>query len=312
MSFTADVKKEIISRSRGQAVTCEAKKAALSAFVRTSGILGVVDGTPTFFLVSETEHVAEYFMSVFFEVFGCELSVTHATMDKMSGRDKLVLQCPFVKSDEVMRALGLLKKGGKDYREGIASCFSKTDESKIAYVQGAFLGGGSCTLPTRKNLGYHLEIVFNDKKTATDFCDLLSEFELIAKLVERKETYVVYVKSKEVISDFLSIIGAKTTLQRFTAFLEKRDEANYDNRAKNCMAGNADKSAEAAVKQIMAIKKLEAETHFCQLSEELLVVAKVRLKNPTMTLKELAALLDISKSCLNHRLRRLMELAEEL
>ena len=314
MNFTADVKKEIISRKKTaeKRSALTAKKAALSAFVRTSGIVGINDGAPTFFLVSETENVAEYFMSVFLEVFGVELSVTHATMNKMSGRDKLVLQCPKSVSSDVLRALGLLKRDGKQFREGIAASLVKDDLCKIAYIQGAFLGGGSCILPTGKSLGYHLEIVFNDKKTARDFCLLLAEFELIAKLVERKETYVVYVKSKEVISDFLSVLGVENTLKRFTAFLEKRDEANNDNRAKNCMAGNADKSAIAAVKQVVAIRKIEEKTHFKDLSEELVTLAKARLKNPVMTLKELSELLDVSKSCLNHRLRKLMEIAEEL
>lgn len=314
MNFTADVKKEIISRKKTaeKRSALTVKKAALSAFVRTSGIVGINDGAPTFFLVSETENVAEYFMSVFLEVFGVELSVTHATMNKMSGRDKLVLQCPKSVSSDVLRALGLLKRDRKQFKEGIAASLVKDDSCKMAYIQGAFLGGGSCILPTGKSLGYHLEIVFNDKKTARDFCLLLAEFELIAKLVERKETYVVYVKSKEVISDFLSVLGVENTLKRFTAFLEKRDEANNDNRAKNCMAGNADKSAIAAVKQVVAIRKIEEKTHFKDLSEELVTLAKARLKNPVMTLKELSELLDISKSCLNHRLRKLMEIAEEL
>lgn len=314
MNFTADVKKEIISRKKTveKRSALTVKKAALSAFVRTSGIVGINDGAPTFFLVSETENVAEYFMSVFLEVFGVELSVTHATMNKMSGRDKLVLQCPKSVSSDVLRDLGLLKRDRKQFKEGIAASLVKDDSCKMAYIQGAFLGGGSCILPTGKSLGYHLEIVFNDKKTARDFCLLLAEFELIAKLVERKETYVVYVKSKEVISDFLSVLGVENTLKRFTAFLEKRDEANNDNRAKNCMAGNADKSAIAAVKQVVAIRKIEEKTHFKDLSEELVTLAKARLKNPVMTLKELSELLDISKSCLNHRLRKLMEIAEEL
>lgn len=314
MSFTADVKKELISRKRAtdERASKAAKKAALSAFVRTNGILGVADGTPTFFLVSETEYVAEYFMSLFFDVFGAELAVTHATMDKMSGRDKLVLQCPLRISTEVLRALGLLKRGGKECRDGISATLLKDEACKIAYVQGAFLGGGSCTLPTKKKLGYHLEIVFNDQTTAKDFCSLLAELELLAKVVERKETYVVYIKSKEGISDFLSVTGVENVLARFTAFVEKRDEANNDNRTKNCIASNIDKSLTAAAKQVIAINKLEEKTHFADLSEELVTLAKARLKNQTMSLKELAALLDVSKSCLNHRFRRLIELADEL
>ena len=116
---------------------------------------------------------------------------------------------------------------------------------------------------------------------------------------------MVYVKSKEGISDFLAVIGAKNALKKFSAVLEKRDEANNDNRARNCMAGNADKTAIAAVKQVVAIQKLQEATRFQDLSEELVALAKLRLNNPEKTLQELADALGVSKSCLNHRLRKI-------
>ena len=311
MSFTSDVKKEIVSRGLGGGKGSAAlNKAALSAFVRTGGVLGVQNGSPTFFLVSETENVAEFFMQLFAETFDAELFVTHATMDKKSGRDKLVLQCPPAYAEEVLSALGLLKRGKKEFRMGISAPLVKTDEGKIAYIKGAFLGGGSCTLPSG-NAGYHLEVVFSEEKIARQFCDLLASFELIVRLVERKETYVAYLKSKDAISDFLAVIGAENALKKFNALVEKRDEANRDNRAKNCISGNADKAAIAAVKQVVAIRKLEEKTHFADLSEELVTLARTRLQHPHMSLRELAEYLDITKSCLNHRMRKLMEAAEE-
>ncbi len=313
MNFTSDVKKEIIARGsvpgrRGEGE----RKAAISAFLRTSGDVGLREGEPVFYFVSETENVAEFFMSLFFETFGVELYVSHATMDKMSGRDKLVLQCPKEKAAEIAKALGLVKKTG-DIRDGISSTLISTDERKASYIRGAFLGGGSCTVPTESGkTGYHLEFVFTNKKIAREFCDLLAEFELIAKLTERKESCVVYIKSKELISDFLAIIGANTCLKKFSALVEKRDKANNDNRAKNCMAGNADKAAIASVKQVVGIEKLKNSSGFGDLSSELKTLAKARLDNPTMSLQELADKLGVSKSCLNHRMRKLMELAEEL
>lgn len=310
MSFTSDIKKEIISRGigRGKGGAAE-KKAALSAFVRTSGFLGEKDGSPNFFIVSETENVAEFFMAAFSEVFNAELSVTNATMDRMSGRDKLLLQCPQGYAAEVMKSLALVKRTG-GIRYGISASLTADDESKIAYVKGAFLGGGSCTLPSDgAKTGYHLEIVFSDRQTARDFCDLLTEFELIVRLVERKETFVAYIKSKEVISDFLSIIGAENALKKFSALVEKRDEANRNNRAQNCMAGNADKTAIAAVKQVVAIEKLQKWNGYEELSEDLKELAELRRKKPSMSLQELADMLKVSKSCLNHRMRKLMELA---
>ena len=313
MNFTSDIKKEIITRGsvpgrRGEGE----RKAAISAFLRTSGDVGIRDGEAAFYFVSETENVAEFFMSLFFETFGVELYISHATMDKMSGRDKLVLQCPSEHSATIAKALGLIKRTGA-IRDGIAASLISTDERKMSYIRGAFLGGGSCTLPTENGkTGYHLEIVFPSKKIAREFCELLADFELLAKLTERKESSVVYIKSKELISDFLSIIGVENCLRKFSTFVGKRDKANNDNRARNCIAGNADKAAIAAVKQVVAIEKLKNSSGFVELSSELKVLAKARLENPTMSLQELADKLGISKSCLNHRMRKLMELAGEL
>lgn len=312
MNFTSDIKKEIISHGIGGGADGLAeKKAGISAFIRTSGALGVKDGTPTFFIVSETEPVAEFFTTAFSETFATELFITHATMDRMSGRDKLILQCPAQASERILKELGLLKKTG-GFKDGITSAFLSTETRRIAYIKGAFLGGGSCTIPAEGGKsGYHLEIVFSDRKTARDFCSLLADFELIAKLTERKETQVVYIKSKEQISDFLSVIGAEGALKKFSALVEKRDEANRSNRAQNCMAGNADKTAIAAVKQVVAIQRLMDTGGITDLSEDLKTLAKLRVEQPSKSLQELADMLKVSKSCLNHRMRKLMEEAEK-
>lgn len=307
MSFTSDIKKEIIS----DGLSKEGRKSAISAFLRTSGDVGLREGTPLFYFVSETENVAEFFMSAFYEAFGRELFISHATKDKMSGRAKLVIQCPADISEKVAKELGLIKKSG-DLREGISSALISKTERKIAYIKGAFLGSGSCTLPVEGGkTGYHLEIIFAKKNLAKDFCKLLSDMELIAKLTERKESYVVYIKSKELISDFLSVIGADGCLRKLSTLVEKRDKANNDNRARNCIAGNADKTAIAAVKQVVAIERLKKQGGFADLSAELRVLAKARLENPTMSLQELADKLGVSKSCLNHRMRKLLSLAGE-
>jgi DNA-binding protein WhiA len=305
MSFTSDIKKEIIHLGLN---TPEERKAALSAFVRTSGFVGENDGVPSFFIVSETENVAEFFMSAFSETFNTELTVMHATMDRMSGRDKLLLQCPAVYAESILQQLYLHEDS-----VGIDKRLVSTEEDMIAYVKGAFLGGGSCTLPNEGGkTGYHLEIVFSDADVAENFCEMLEELEMLVHLVNRKDTFVVYIKSKEVISDFLSVVGVENSLKRFTAFLDKRDEANHYNRTLNCMAGNADKAAKAAIKQVLAIEKLQKTGLLADMGEELQQLATAGMQHTGMSMQELADYLKVSKSCLNHRMRKLMELAGEL
>ncbi len=306
MSFTTDVKKEIIA----QGIPAEGRRAALAAFLHTSGNVGLRAGAPAFYFVSETENVAEFFMNVFFEEFQTELFVSHATKDRLRGKAKLVIECPSAQSGVVAKGMGLVKKTG-ELRDGIAARLLSTDEGKIAYICGAFLGGGSCIVPTEKGkTGYHLEFVFSSFSIAKQFVKILAELEVIGKLAQRKESFVVYIKSKEQIADFLSIVGANMALKRFSTLVDKRDKANNDNRARNCIAGNADKAAIAAVKQVVAIEALKKSSRFSQLSEELKALANARLQYPVMSLQELANLFGVSKSCLNHRMRKLMELCE--
>ena len=163
MNFTLDVKKEIIAKGLGRSVL--AKTAAASAFVSTSGQLGFSDGAK-FFIVSETEAVADFFTGIFCETLGAELTVARATMDRRSGRDKLLLQCNPAQAEEVLKKLCLLTESGEEYIDEVPSAFLESDEGKIGYLKGAFLGGGSCVLPTESRGGYHLEIVFFKEETA--------------------------------------------------------------------------------------------------------------------------------------------------
>ena len=132
MNFTSDVKREIISRGISGGA---AKKAALSAFVRTSGVLGETGGRRTFYIVSETENVAEFFTSLFGDTFGEELSVARASMDRMSGRDKLVLACMSENPEKLLRELGLLKRGGGEFSSGISRRTVPDADCAIAYIK---------------------------------------------------------------------------------------------------------------------------------------------------------------------------------
>ena len=320
MNFTSDIKKELIAnslkawqKSKAQEVAETCKRSALSAFVRTSGELEILEGLPSFYIVSETENVAEFFISLFMELFQVELSVSNATMDKKSGRDKLILRCPSKEARRILQTLELLRKSEDVFKDKISSKLLKYPESEIFYIIGAFLGGGSCTVPSENGKsGYHLEFVFSDRKIAKEFCSLLWENEILAKQIKRKEKHVIYIKNKEFISDFLSIVGAKKALKKFSEIVEKRDEANQSNRTANCFSGNADKTAQAAVKQVLAIEKIENRMGLDSLSEDLKALAEARQENPVASLQELADMLKVSKSCLNHRMRRLLEIAEGL
>ena len=144
-----------------------------------------------FEFVTESEYIAEFVISLLEDVFGAELKVVQATADARNGRNRLVFQCLSSRSLFILSELGILSSdGGGDHAQPRDRPLpsSKNECCRRAYVLGAFLGSGSCTIPKLEDArsGYHLEIVFSGKAMADDFCEILAEFEVLAKCVERK------------------------------------------------------------------------------------------------------------------------------
>ncbi len=184
-----------------------------------------------------------------------------------------------------------------------------TDGTRGAYLRGLFLGSGSVTVPNAERTsttGYHLEFVFANYQTATDLCEVLSEAYLMPRLTDRKETYVVYFKTIDEISDLMAIMGAAKAVLDLSEIAVEKDMNNDMNRKINCEMSNMSKQIDASVKQIRAIEKLYASLGKDGLPPPLKSVAEARIKNRGMTLTELAETLGLSKSCLNHRLRKIV------
>lgn len=313
MNFTSDVKKELMKLPCGK----EESRAALSAYFSACGVFAESGtGEPEFFLVSETERVAEFFTGLFYNLFGERLIVSRAVKDRLSGRSRLILECPRG-AKNALETLELYKPGA-GFTVGVPQVFKENDAARRAYICGAFLGGGSITLPADgKKTGYHLEIAFpaeedGESAVAEEFAALAEADDLLLKCVKRGGETVAYMKSKEAISDFLSVLGAENALKKFGAFCEDREKNNNLNRAANCSSFNADKTATAAVKQVLAIEKIVAAGADTTLAAPLKKLIALRLARPELSLQELADELGVSKSCLSHRMRKLTEIAADI
>lgn len=313
MNFTSDVKKELMKLPCGK----EESRAALSAYFSACGVFAESGtGEPEFFLVSETERVAEFFTGLFYNLFGERLIVSRAVKDRLSGRSRLILECPRG-AKNALETLELYKPGA-GFTVGVPQVFKGNDAARRAYICGAFLGGGSITLPADgKKTGYHLEIAFpaeedGESAVAEEFAALAETDDLLLKCVKRGGETVAYMKSKEAISDFLSVLGAENALKKFGAFCEEREKNNNLNRAANCSSFNADKTATAAVKQVLAIEKIVAAGADTTLAAPLKKLIALRLARPELSLQELADELGVSKSCLSHRMRKLTEIAADI
>lgn len=313
-NFTEEIKNEIISSpvtDRGCML------AMLSAFIRTSGGVILRDGYFGFNIVTENERTAEFFTDMLENSFGLSLLVSGAKFDLLSGKDKLAFECANAQTDKLLNELGIIGqlKDGKYVEFSIAENLIATEESKIAFIKGAFLGGGSCTLPdpnAASRTGYHFETVFLNRITAGEFCEILCDFEILAKLVARKDSAVVYVKSKEVISDILSVISCPKCLEKLNRIVEMRDRQNNANRVNNCSVSNIDKTVTASVNQVRAIEIISQTIGLQGLDKPLFDVAECRLADMNASMQELAERLNISKSCINHRMRKILELAQTL
>ena len=189
--------------------------------------------------------------------------------------------------------------------------FAVLEESccRVSFLRGAFLAGGSVTDPRK---GYHLELATSHHSVSREMLALMREEDFSPKDAQRKGNSVIYFKQSESIENFLTAVGAPlSAMEVMNAKLEK-DLRGSVNRRVNCDAANLDKAVEAALIQVEAIRRLEERGELAQLPDKLRETARLRLEHPEDTLAELAALCDppATKSALNHRLRKLVELGQ--
>ena len=197
------------------------------------------------------------------------------------------------------------------YNPGINERLVRKECCKRSYLRGVFLGAGSLSDPENS---YHLEIVTNSEEYSEALVQLMNAFGLDPHISSRKNNLVVYLKESEQIVDYLNIIGAHHALLELENIRIQKDMRNQVNRLVNCETANMNKTIDAAFHQTQNIELIAARLGFEKLSPQLRAVAEARLDNPEVSLKELGQLMDppLGKSGINHRMRKLEEIAEQL
>ena len=187
----------------------------------------------------------------------------------------------------------------------------ENDLEEKAFIRGTFLGSGSINNPENK---YHIEIIFKEEKYANIVLEILRKYNINLKLLDKKSNIAIYSKDGEEISKFLAFIGANNAVLKFEDIRVYRDMRNNVNRIVNCETANLSKTVNAAVKQIEAINYLKETGKFASLTDNLREMAELRVKNPEASLIELGKMLSvpIGKSGVNHRLKAIIQIAEEL
>ena len=186
--------------------------------------------------------------------------------------------------------------------------------SAEAFLKGLFLGCGSVYVPStaegEKRDGYHFEFALDSPELAGGVAAVLRSFGISPKLSERGNSTLVYLKDKDEILRMLASLGLAECVLELKAVIDERETANSINRVTICEAANLDKTYAAASSQLMAIGLIEERDGLDSLTPSLAETARARLAHPQASLGELADILGVSRSCLNHRLRRLKEIAD--
>lgn len=297
MSFSGEVKEELVKQI-GAARHCQlAELAAILEY--TGGVRMKADGTSYLEVQQETPYVARKCFTLLKKTFNIE--------SKMEEEDN---HFRYEKEDIVSKILPAIKYSQEEERV-VNSIVIKSLCCKRAFLRGAFLSIGSMSNPEK---GYHLEFVCENESQAKQIQDTLAIFDVEAKIVVRKRYQVVYIKESEGIVEVLNIMGAHISLMNLENLRILKDMRNSINRRVNCEAANITKTVNAATKQIDDILYIRDHYGFDNLSDNLREIAEVRLDYPDATLKELGEYLEpkVGKSGVNHRLRKLSELADRL
>ena len=189
------------------------------------------------------------------------------------------------------------------------SPFLESSEEKRAYLAGAFLGGGSVSRPQSD---YHLEMVTQSLRFAEEIVKTMAFFRMNARMTDRKNDYIVYIKDGDEVSEFLQIVGASQSYLDFESVRVVKDMRNRVNRQVNCETANLQKTVDAAVHQTHMVQRLLQGNTLSSLSPKIREACEVRLSHPNASLSELAAICGITKSGLAHRFKKIESLVQAM
>lgn len=312
MSFSSDVKEEL-SRQVPGARHCQiAETAAIISFCGHVKI----NAQDRFSIRIQTENVwvARKFFTLLRKTFKIEteIAVRRGNNQKKT-RTYVIAVLDHEETIRILQAAKLLNSD-LEIEENLSlkhNVIVQKNCCRRAFLRGAFLAAGSISDPYRF---YHYEIVCATYHKAEQLKELICGFDIDAKIVQRKKYYVVYVKEGSQIVSLLGLMEANVSLMELENVRILKEMRNSVNRKVNCEAANINKTVNAAVKQIEDITYIKDSVGFSNLSESLGEIAQLRLQYPEATLKELGLMLNpsVGKSGVNHRLRKLSSIAEEL
>lgn len=306
MSYASEVKKELTTLE----VHFGNAKAELMALIRMNGSLGLSNHRFILNVQTENPATARRIYSLLKQFYDVESELLVRRKMKLKKNNLYIVRLN-KGSDYVLKDLDILD--GFQLKETVPLDFLDDDAKVRSYLRGAFLATGSVNNPETSS--YHLEIYSLYEDHNQTICEMMNRYSLNARTAKRRSGYITYLKEAEKIADFLSLIGATSSMLKFEDIRIMRDMRNSVNRIVNCENANFNKVADAANRQIESIKYLDKKIGLNNLPVKLQEIAISRMAHPEVSLKELGELVPggpISKSGVNHRLRKIMEQAEKM
>lgn len=306
MSYASEVKKELTTLE----VHFGNAKAELMALIRMNGSLGLSNHRFILNVQTENPATARRIYSLLKQFYDVESELLVRRKMKLKKNNLYIVRLN-KGSDYVLKDLDILD--GFQLKETVPLDFLDDDAKVRSYLRGAFLATGSVNNPETSS--YHLEIYSLYEDHNQTICEMMNRYGLNARTAKRRSGYITYLKEAEKIADFLSLIGATSSMLKFEDIRIMRDMRNSVNRIVNCENANFNKVADAANRQIESIKYLDKKIGLNNLPVKLQEIVIARMAHPEVSLKELGELVPggpISKSGVNHRLRKIMEQAEKM
>ena len=307
MSYASDVKKELTMLE----VHPEHAKAELAALIRLNGDLKNINNHIFVTIQTENAAIARRIYSLIKKLFDVRAEISVRRRMKLNKNNVYFIRLN-QEAKHVLMELEIFE--AMLHEINVPDSIKKNEQKARSYLRGAFLARGSVNSPETNS--YHLEIHSGNEAINQDNLEMMEMFELNPKTHERRNGgYMTYLKEAEKIADFLGIIGANNSLFHFEDIRIVRDMRNSVNRLVNCEQANLNKTVDAASKQIEAILLVDNEVGLETLPEKTQEIAKLRLEYPEASLKELGELVPgepISKSAVNHRMRKITKIAEEI
>lgn len=304
MSFSATAKAEVCRTSSGREC-CE--MAELSALIHTAGSISISGGAFSLRVDTENAAVARRVFALIKNLYGIQAKTQMQTNHLKRNH---IYSLSIQKDVARMVATDTHIFGEEGFEFGTDTAFLTSRCCRIAFVRGAFLGGGSVTNPEKR---YHLEFVCEQKEFAQGLLNIIVELGVSAKMIPRGKNHVVYIKEGDAIVTLLTMMGAHSSILNIENIRILKGMRNNVNRKVNCETGNLSKTVNASVRQQESIEYIRTHMGLDKLSPALLAVAEARISYPEATLDELAELLGAeSKSGINHKLRKINNIAEHL